>query len=78
MLEGWLDYHRQTLLSKGGSEMRLDGTLVPMPPEAEYDGIYARFVELVQSGRSDVDVSPLRHVADAFMLGRRVAVDAFD
>jgi D-galactose 1-dehydrogenase len=66
------------VLSKGGSEMRIDGTVVPMPPEAEYDGIYARFVELVRSGQSDVDVSPLRHVADAFMLGRRLTVDAFD
>ncbi|RYE74563.1 MAG: gfo/Idh/MocA family oxidoreductase, partial [Hyphomicrobiales bacterium] len=66
------------MLSKGGSEMRVDGTVVTLPPEAEYDGIYARFVELIRSGRSDVDVSPLRHVADAFMLGRRTLVDAFD
>jgi D-galactose 1-dehydrogenase len=66
------------LLSKGGSEMRIDGVEVAMPPEAEYDGIYAHFVDLVRSRRSEVDVSPLRHVADAFMLGRRVAVDTFD
>lgn len=30
------------------------------------------------NGIALVDVSPLRHVADAFMLGRRETVDAFD
>jgi D-galactose 1-dehydrogenase len=48
-----------------------------MPPEAEYDGIYARFAELLDAGTSEVDVSPLRHVADAFMLGRRIVTDPF-
>ncbi|BDA84110.1 D-galactose 1-dehydrogenase [Aureimonas sp. SA4125] len=65
-------------LSSGGAKLAIDGAAVGIGPEAEYDGIYARFADLVQTGRSDVDVSPLRHVADAFMLGRRLEVDAFD
>ncbi|WP_102958041.1 Gfo/Idh/MocA family protein [Mangrovicella endophytica] len=64
-------------LSGGGSRMAIDGSLVSDAPEAEYDGIYRRFAELVQNGASDVDVSPLVHVADAFMLGRRSVVEAF-
>ncbi|WP_425531564.1 hypothetical protein [Chromohalobacter nigrandesensis] len=45
--------------------------------DAEYPGLYARFAELIANGESDVDVAPLRHVADAFLLGQRVEVGAF-
>jgi D-galactose 1-dehydrogenase len=65
-------------LSSGGARLAIAGAAVGIGPEAEYDGIYARFAELVTAGQSDVDVAPLRHVADAFMLGRRQTVDAFD
>ncbi|HQS68306.1 MAG: galactose 1-dehydrogenase [Novosphingobium sp. 17-62-8] len=43
----------------------------------EYPGLYARFATLIRSGRSDVDVAPLRLVADAFLRGRRQATEAF-
>ena len=33
--------------------------------------------EIIRAGISDVDLAPLRHVADAFMLGRRTVVGAF-
>ena len=46
--------------------------------DAEYRGLYRRFVELTASGTSDVDLAPLRLVADAFMLGRRLTVEAFE
>ncbi|MBC8130384.1 MAG: Gfo/Idh/MocA family oxidoreductase [Rhizobiaceae bacterium] len=65
------------VLSSGGSVLTIDGTVVSNAPEAEYDGIYKHFARLVAEGRSEVDVSPLRHVADAFLLGRRVEVEAF-
>ena len=42
-----------------------------------YQSLYRRFVELVAAGESDVDLSPLQLVADAFMLGRRREVEAF-
>ncbi|EJL21088.1 putative dehydrogenase [Caulobacter sp. AP07] len=64
-------------LSHGGSRLWIDGALVHEQPEAEYPGLYARFAELIAAGGSDVDVTPLRHVADAFLLGRRVAAPAF-
>ena len=68
------------LLSEGGAKMAVDG--VPVAPDAtaprgEYPGLYARFARLVTEGRSDTDLTPLVHVADAFLLGRRVATEAF-
>jgi D-galactose 1-dehydrogenase len=65
------------VLSKGGSAMHVDGKLVIEGRDDEYDAIYAHFADLLASNQSDVDVSPLRHVADAFMLGRRHVSDAF-
>jgi len=64
-------------LSDGGARLWLRGVEQPLAKEAEYPSLYQRFTELVRSGRSDVDLAPLRHVADAFMLGRRKVVDAF-
>jgi D-galactose 1-dehydrogenase len=64
-------------LSSGGRRLELDGrTLVDEEP-AEYHGIYRRFVELIANGVSDVDLSPLVHVADAFLLGRRREIEPF-
>ncbi|MBB4003517.1 MAG: Gfo/Idh/MocA family oxidoreductase [Aurantimonas endophytica] len=65
------------VLSAGGATLAIDGAVVSEAPEAEYDGIYARFAELIAKRQSDVDISPLRHVADAFMLGRRQIVEPF-
>lgn len=65
------------LLSEGGAKLALDGKLVHEEPEQEYPMLYRRFAELIRQGRSDVDLAPLRHVADAFMLGRRKVVEAF-
>lgn len=65
------------LLSSGGAELRVDGEPVGIGPDAEYDGIYARFAELLARRESDVDLAPLVHVADAFMLGRRTIVEPF-
>ena len=64
-------------LSLGGSRMAVDGQVVCEGVEAEYPGLYARFARLVREGRSDVDVAPLRHVADAFMSARRDIVAPF-
>ncbi|TPW28150.1 Gfo/Idh/MocA family protein [Pararhizobium mangrovi] len=64
-------------LAEGGSRLAIDGEAVPLSAAGEYPGIYRRFADLVRSGTSDVDVSPQRHVADAFMMGRRIAVAPF-
>jgi D-galactose 1-dehydrogenase len=65
-------------LGSGGSRLVHDGRTVIDEKPAEYRGIYRRFVELVANGVSDVDLSPLVHVADAFLLGRRHDVEAFE
>ena len=43
----------------------------------EYPQLYAHFASLVRERRSDVDLSPLRLVAEAFQLERRVEVAPF-
>ncbi|MER8370755.1 Gfo/Idh/MocA family oxidoreductase [Mesorhizobium sp. M0306] len=65
------------VLSGGGSKLAVDGRVVHEEPEAEYPMLYKRFAEIVRAGTSDVDLAPLQHVADAFMLGKRNMVDAF-
>jgi D-galactose 1-dehydrogenase len=67
----------QMVLSEGGAKLSIDGALKHEEPEQEYPMLYKRFAEIVHAGKSDVDLAPLRHVADAFMLGRRKFVDAF-
>jgi D-galactose 1-dehydrogenase len=67
----------QLKLSDGGARLWINGEEQPLDKEAEYPSLYRQFAALVKAGRSDVDVAPLRHVADAFMLGRRKVVEAF-
>ncbi|MER9683864.1 Gfo/Idh/MocA family oxidoreductase [Mesorhizobium sp. M0184] len=65
------------VLAGGGSKLAIDGRVVHEEPEAEYPMLYKRFAEIVRAGTSDVDLAPLQHVADAFMLGKRNVVEAF-
>lgn len=70
------------LLSQGGAELSVDGAAARSAPphtaHPEYAPLYAHFARLIAERRSDVDISPLRHVADAFMLGERVEGPAFE
>lgn len=65
------------VLSGGGAKLAVDGKVIHDEPEAEYPMLYKRFAEIVRTGTSDVDLAPLQHVADAFMLGKRNVVEAF-
>jgi D-galactose 1-dehydrogenase len=65
------------VLSSGGSRLVCGETTVVDEKQTEYRGIYRRFLELIASSASDVDASPLVHVADAFMLGRHREVEPF-
>lgn len=65
------------MLSSGGAVLAIDGETVAQAPDQEYPGIYRRFAELIAAGASDVDLSPMVHVADAFTLGRRITVEPF-
>jgi D-galactose 1-dehydrogenase len=64
-------------LENGGAKLTVDGKLVVEERPTEYEQIYARFAELLAAGDSDVDPAPLRLVADAFLVGRRIEADPF-
>lgn len=61
-------------LSMGGKLLAIDGQLIHTPQVTEYANLYAHFATLVRGRRLDVDVAPLRLVADAFLSGRHVQV----
>jgi D-galactose 1-dehydrogenase len=64
-------------LADGGAKLFIDGKLTFEKPEEEYPELYRRFAEIIKTDMSDADISPLTHVADAFMLGKRKFVEAF-
>ena len=66
------------LLSQGGSKLAIDGVEQAVEGEGEYPALYTQFAALVADGRSDVNVRPLRIVADAFMMAEREIVEAFE
>lgn len=65
-------------LSRGGARLELDGEIVVDAPDQEYPNLYGRFARLIAAGESDLDAEPLRIVADAFMIGARETVEAFE
>jgi predicted dehydrogenase len=65
-------------LSDGGSKLKLNGEDVAAQGPGEYPDIYREFAELLDGRKSHVDVAPLRLCAEAFLLGRRTIVDAFE
>jgi L-arabinose 1- dehydrogenase len=64
-------------ISEGGKRLSINGEPVNLDAEREYAALYERFHWLIAHGTEDVDVRPLRLVADAFLLGRHVEVEAF-
>jgi D-galactose 1-dehydrogenase len=65
-------------LTHGGAKLWIDGRLTHEGPDREYPGLYDEFARLLAEGASHVDISPLRHVADAFLLAERRVAPAFD
>ena len=63
-------------LENGGSRLLIDGAEQAAAGLGEYPDIYREFVELIDAGRSHVDVAPLRLVADCLLAGRRHGVEA--
>lgn len=61
-----------------GSTLSIDGTSVDTEGAIEYPAVYARFADLVRAGESEVDLRPLRHVADAFLIGAHERVAPFE
>jgi D-galactose 1-dehydrogenase len=65
------------VLSRGGCVLQIDGKARVEATDREYANLYAKFASLLRERRSDVDVAPLRLVADAFLCGRRIEVEPF-
>jgi predicted dehydrogenase len=66
----------QMILREGGSVIEIDGR-VQRAPNTEYPRLYDRFATLIGCGACDVDVAPLRLVADAFLIAETRATAAF-
>jgi predicted dehydrogenase len=65
------------LLSDGGARLFIDGNEQSVSGLGEYPDIYRRFAELIDERRSDVDVRPLRLVADCLLVGSTERVEPF-
>lgn len=70
------------ILNEGGAKLQINGVEQSQPASAalagEYPRLYGNLAQLIANGESDVDTSPMRHVADAFTLGSRKVVPAFN
>ena len=64
-------------LEKGGTVLRVNGAETVANPSMEYEAIYERFAKLLKKDKSEMDGSPLRLVADAFLLAARENVEDF-
>lgn len=67
-------------INDGGAALFFNGEPVEIPAHSEYgeyQAIYQRFAQVIKGGISDVDLRPLKLVADTFLLGHRQDVDAF-
>ncbi|MHA7773838.1 Gfo/Idh/MocA family protein [Roseibium sp. M-1] len=65
-------------LSLGGEKLEIEGRPVIDGSNHEYANLYVRMADLVKRGKSDVDLSPMIHVCDAFSLGKRLITDPFE
>jgi len=70
------------VLSEGGATLTIDGETQTAANDGnalqgEYPRLYANMAALVREGGIDMDLSPMAHVADAFLLGKRVTVEPF-
>ena len=70
------------VLSDGGATLAIDGREQSAATggtalEGEYPRLYANMASLVRAGGIDMDLSPMAHVADAFLLGKRLTVEPF-
>ncbi|MEJ8561915.1 Gfo/Idh/MocA family oxidoreductase [Yoonia sp. GPGPB17] len=64
-------------LHDGGDRLIIAGKEIVAGNNREYPALYDRMAELVKNSASEVDVSPMIHVADALTLGKRITVDPF-
>lgn len=65
------------LLSEGGAILHVDGHALVEATNHEYPRLYEQFLTLMRERRIEVDIAPLRLVADAFLTARRTTVAPF-
>lgn len=64
-------------LDAGGAVLQIGAEPPEHGEDREYARLYARFAALIAAEKSEVDLRPLKLVADAFLLGRRVGAPPF-
>jgi predicted dehydrogenase len=64
-------------LDNGGAVLSIDGVRQTVSQEGEYAVVYRHFQQLIADRTSDLDLQPLRLVADSFFLGSRTLVEPF-
>jgi D-galactose 1-dehydrogenase len=64
-------------LDAGGAQVAIDGVSQPVAEEGEYPAMYRHFAQLIADRQSDLDLQPLRIVADSFFVGSKQTVAEF-
>lgn len=64
-------------LDNGGALLSIDGVRQAVSEEGEYAAVYRHFQQLIADKASDLDLQPLRLVADSFFVGSRTLVEPF-
>ena len=73
-----IDTDQGTLkLHDGGGRLELPDGTPHLEENREYSNLYTHFAELIAAKRSDVDVRPLRLIADAMLVAAHEQVEAF-
>ncbi len=64
-------------LEAGGARVSIDGMPQGVSDEGEYPAMYRHFAALIANRQSDLDLQPLRIVADSFLVGSKETVAEF-
>jgi len=64
-------------LDNGGAVLSIDQVPQTVSQEGEYAAVYRHFQQLIGDKASDLDLQPLRLVADSFFVGSRTLVEPF-
>ena len=64
-------------LDNGGALLSIDGVRQAVSEEGEYPAVYRHFQQLITDKARDLDLQPLRLVADSFFVGSRTLVEPF-
>jgi len=57
--------------------IQYDGVRQSVSEDGEYAAVYRHFQQLISDKASDLDLQPLRLVADSFFVGSRALVEPF-